>query len=169
MGGMVALEIMRFAPERVTKLALIDTNARPDTPEQSAQRRAANAAILEAEDLAAFAAQGIAHMIDASSGERVRRAMIEMAVRVGAGTYARQNNAMLARQDLRPVLPTIRVPTIVVVGENDRLTPLACSEEIRDGVAGATLHVIPDCGHLPPIERPNELAPLLKEWLQISR
>jgi pimeloyl-ACP methyl ester carboxylesterase len=169
MGGMVALEIMRLAPERVTKLALIDTNARPDTPKQSAQRQAANAAILEAGDLAVFAAQGISHMIDPSAGERVRRAMVEMAVRVGAATYVRQNNAMLAREDLRPVLSTIRVPTIIVVGENDVLTPLPCSEEIRDGIAGATLDVIPDCGHLPPIERPNELAPLLQEWLQPSR
>jgi pimeloyl-ACP methyl ester carboxylesterase len=163
MGGMVALEIMKAAPERVTKLALIDTNARDDTPEQSAQRRAANAAILETDDLAALAAHAINDMVDVSAGEDVRRAMVDMAVRVGAAAYARQNSAMIARCDLRSVLPTIEVPTLVVVGENDTMTPLACSQEICDGIAEARLEMIKKCGHLPPIEKPNAMAKLLRE------
>jgi pimeloyl-ACP methyl ester carboxylesterase len=168
MGGMVALEIMKAAPERVTKLALIDTNARADTPEQSAQRRAANAAILETDDLARFAGQAINYMIDASAGEDVRRTMVDMALRVGAAAYARQNSAMIVRSDVRAVLPTIKLPTLVTVGENDTMTPLACSQEICDGIAGARLQVIEKCGHLPPIEKPNELAKLLREHFAIE-
>jgi pimeloyl-ACP methyl ester carboxylesterase len=168
MGGMVALEIMRAAPERVTRLALIDTNARADTPEQSAQRRAANAAILATDDLAGLARHAVDHMIDASAGEDVRQAMIDMALRVGAAAYARQNSAMIARADLRPVLPTIEVPTLVAVGENDTMTPLACSQEICEGIAGARLEVIEECGHLPPIEKPNALATLLREHFALE-
>ena len=168
MGGIVALEIMKAAPERVTKLALIDTNARADTPEQSAQRRTANAAILETDDLAALAAHAVNQMIDASAGEDVRRAMVDMAVRVGAAAYARQNSAMIARSDLRSVLPTIQVPTLVAVGENDTMTPLAYSQEICHGIAGARLEVIKDCGHLPPIEKPGEVARLLREHFALG-
>jgi pimeloyl-ACP methyl ester carboxylesterase len=168
MGGMVALEIMKAAPDRVTKLALIDTNARADTPEQSAQRRAANAAILETDDLARFAGQAINYMIDASAEQDVRRAMVDMALRVGAAAYVRQNSAMIVRSDLRAVLPTVKLPTLVAVGENDAMTPLACSQEICDGIAGARLEVIEKCGHLPPIEKPNKLAKLLREHLAVE-
>ena len=165
MGGMVALEMLRVAPGRVTRLALVDTNARPDTPEQSAQRLAANAAILASDDLAALARASLGYLIHPTTGPAVRDAMAAMTVRVGAETYARQNLAAMNRADLRPLLADIGVPTIVVVGAQDLLTPLSLSQEICAGVAGATLHVIPDCGHLPPIERPAALAALLRAWL----
>lgn len=166
MGGMVALEIMRLAPERVTKLALFDTNARPDTPEQTARRRSTNAAMLGTADLATLAAPWIAYMVHPSAGQDVRAVLAEMTVRVGATAYVRQNEAIIARNDLRPVLASVSVPTIVVVGADDLMTPLDCSQEISDGIAGAILHIIPDCGHLPPIERPRVVADLLGKWLR---
>lgn len=166
MGGMVALEIVRAAPGRVTRLALFDTNARPDTPEQTARRRATNAAMLAADDLAALAAPGIAHMIHPDAGDRVRDALIAMTLRVGAAAYARQNEAVVARDDLRPVLATIAVPTLVAVGEQDLMTPPAMAREIADGIAGADFRVLPACGHLPPIERPELVAGLLRDWLE---
>ena len=88
-----------------------------------------------------------------------------MSVRVGPKAYVRQNRAVTARKDLRPVLAGIAVPTAVIVGEEDRLTPLAMSQEIHALTPGSTLHVIPACGHLPPIEAPEALAALLAEWL----
>ena len=94
--------------------------------------------------------------------------MVDMAVRVGAEAYARQNAAMLVRSDLRRLLPTIKVPTLVVVGENDTMTPLECSQEICDGIAGARLEVIEECGHLPPIEKPFALAKLLREHFALE-
>ena len=91
-----------------------------------------------------------------------------MSVRVGPDAYVRQNRAVAARQDLRPVLGGIAVPTAVIVGEEDRLTPLAMSQEIHALTPGSTLHVIPGCGHLPPIEAPGVMAALLVDWLARS-
>ncbi len=166
MGGMIALEIMRAAPERVVKLALFDTNARPDTPEQAARRRATNAAMLGASDLAALAAPGIAYMVHSSANQGVRDVLAEMTVRVGATAYVRQNEAVIARDDLRPVLAKILVPTMVVVGADDLMTPVALSQEIASAIPAAVLHVIPGCGHLPPIEKPGVTAELISNWLR---
>jgi len=139
---------------------------RPDTAEQTARRRATNAVMLNASDLAVLAAPGIAYMVDPDSDESVRKALMEMTLRVGAPAYVRQNEAVIARHDLRPVLAAISVPTMVVVGANDLMTPVALSQEISDAIPGATLHVIPDCGHLPPIEKPRVLTALMREWLR---
>lgn len=165
MGGMVAMTIMAMAPERVTRLALFDTNARADTPEQIARRRAVNAAMLAATDLRALAAPTIAHMVHPDTERDVHDALSDMTVRVGATTYARQNEAVAARKDLLPILSRIEVPTLVAVGAKDLMTPVTFSREIADAVPNATLHVIPDCGHLPPIEKPVETAALLRAWM----
>ncbi|MBV9692496.1 MAG: alpha/beta fold hydrolase [Alphaproteobacteria bacterium] len=166
MGGMVAMTIMRLAPDRVTRLALFDTNARPDMPEQTARRRMASAAMLAATDLRALAAPSIASMVHPDTGQDVRDALADMTVRVGAATDARQNEAVAARDDLRPILPGIAVPTLVVVGAEDAMTPPAYAEEIANAVPSANLHIIADCGHLPPIEKPKETAALLRAWLK---
>ena len=163
MGGMVALEIMRIAPERVVGLALVDTNALPDTEEQAARRRAVNEAIRSGSG--ATGGSSLDYLVHPTAGESVRRELTEMGLRVGAETYVRQNEAVLARQDLRPVLATIAVPCFVVVGEQDRMTPLALSVAIHEAVEGSQLHVIPDCSHLPPIEKPEVMADLLRALL----
>ena len=167
MGGMVALEILKLAPERVTRLALVDTNARPDTPEQKAFRHAANLAVeaAAAADFRTLAERGVTSLLHHAASQAVREEMVEMSVRVGPETYVRQNRAVAAREDLRPVLAGITVPTAVIVGEEDRLTPPALSEEIHALATGSTLHVIPGCGHLPPIEAPKALAAVLRNWL----
>lgn len=165
MGGMVALEIMRAAPERVSRLALIDTNALPDSPEQTARRAATNAAVAKAADMKALSEGSLAYMVHPDTPRDVRDEIVGMSDRVSATDYVRQNTAVMHRGDLRPILATIEAPTIVVVGENDLMTPLAMSQVLRDGIAGAELHVIPHCGHLPPIEAPEALAGLLRAWL----
>ena len=88
-----------------------------------------------------------------------------MSIRVGANGYVRQNRAVLARNDLRSVLRSINVPTVVVVGADDRLTPVKLSCEIRASIPASTLHVIPACGHLPPIEQPKVVAKILLELM----
>lgn len=165
MGGMVALEIMRTAPERVTRLALVDTNARPDTPEQTARRERTNAFVAAATDMRAVSAASLGALVHADAPQDVRDEIVGMSDRVSNLDYVRQNKAVMGRGDLRPILTTIQVPTIVVAGENDVMTPLDMSEEIRDGIAGAELHVIPHCGHLPPIEAPEAMAGLLRALL----
>ncbi len=88
-----------------------------------------------------------------------------MAERVGRGAFIRQQAAILNRPDSRPDLRRIEVPTLVAVGEADRLTPRDCGEEIAAGIPGAVLRVLEGCGHLPPMERPAPTSRLLREWL----
>ena len=165
MGGMVALEIMRAAPERVTRLFLCDTNAQPDTAEQASRRQAVNDAMLATDDLAKLAAPFIGYMVSSCTEQSVRDALTEMTLRVGATAYVRQNEAVIARGDLRPVLPMVTVPTMIVVGEHDVMTPPSFSEAISESIFGSTLHIVQNCGHLPPIEKPREVAALLRELL----
>jgi pimeloyl-ACP methyl ester carboxylesterase len=162
MGGMVAMEIMRLAPERVRGLALVDTNARPDSDEQAARRRAVNAVVLAAPDLRTLAASSLGSLVHEGASVEVRRELIEMTARVGAQNYVRQNLAIAAREDLRPILPAIVTPTEVIAGEEDRMTPVEWSREIQRLIAGSALSIIPRCGHLPPIETPEIVADRLR-------
>lgn len=164
---LVALEILRLAPERVGGLALVDTNARPDTEAQAERRRAINAVVLAAPDLRALGEASLGGLVHEGASEDVRRELVEMTVAVGARAYVRQNLAVMARTDQRPILPKIRIPTKVVVGEADVMTPLALSREIHAAIVGSTFHVVPKCGHLPPIETPQVMADLLSQLLAI--
>lgn len=163
MGGMVSMEIMRLAPERVGALALLDTNARPDTEEQKARRISINAAMLAARDIRSLGGSSLDYLVHPSAPASVRQELTEMTARVGVETYVRQNLAVAARADLRPVLSTITVPTYVIVGQEDRMTPPEMSREIHQRLPGAELHLLPDCAHLPPIEKPEATAALLRE------
>jgi pimeloyl-ACP methyl ester carboxylesterase len=168
MGGMVALELMRLAPERISHLALIDTNALPDTLDRKLYRRLANLVVGATRDFRRQAERSLASLVHPDAPDDVRAELVEMSVRVGARAYVRQNRAVLARGDLRGVLPGVRSPTSVIVGEDDRMTPVSLSREIHRLIPGSTLHLIPDCGHLPPIEQPQAVAALLLELLQRS-
>jgi pimeloyl-ACP methyl ester carboxylesterase len=160
MGGMVALEMMKIAPERVTRLALIDTNARPDAMARKAYRYLANFVAITA-NFERLSERSVSSLVHPSTPDDVRAELADMGARVGVKTYCRQNRAVAARGDLRPVLKGIAVPTAVIVGAEDQLTPLELSQEIHGLTPGSTLHVIPDCGHLPPIEKPAALAAIL--------
>ena len=168
MGGMVALEVMKIAPERVTQLAMIDTNARPDTLGQKAYRRLVNLVVGTFGDFKRLSERSLGSLVHPSAPGDVRAELVEIGARVGARTYIRQNRAVSARADLREVLPSIAVPTAVIVGEEDRMTPIAMSQEIQRLTPGSTLDVIPGCGHLPPIEKPAATAALLRALLERS-
>ena len=165
MGGMVALEIIRSAPDRVTHLALLDTSARPDTLGRKAYRRFANALVSSSRDFSRLAERSLGSLVSASALSMVRAELLEMSIRVGAATYVRQNSAVLRRKDLRKILPMVTIPTAVIVGEQDRITPIARARELHAGIAGATLDVVPGCGHLPPIEAPKKIAEILRTLL----
>jgi pimeloyl-ACP methyl ester carboxylesterase len=165
MGGMVALEMMKAAPERVTRLALVDTNARPDTFRQKIYRRLVNLVVGTSKDYGRLAQRNLGSLVHPSTADDVRAELVQMSVRVGAKTYLRQNRAVSARGDLRKVLPNVAIPTAVIVGQEDQMTPVALSREIHALTPGSTFHMIPNCGHLPPIEKPRILADLLKELL----
>ena len=166
MGGYAALEIMRQAPQRVVRLALLDSSARPDTPEALAARRAQMQLVREgrfAEVLAAFFPR-LVH--PARRDDPALRAVLEtMAAEVGPAGYLRQQQANIGRADSRRTLPDIRCPTLVLVGEQDTLTPPECAAEIAGGIAGARLVSVAQCGHLSALERPEEVTRALVGWL----
>ena len=162
MGGMVALEIIRLAPERVRGLALVDTSAhrpRPVSEAGAARFHKTNAAALAGLDMRAFARSSIIGLVHPNAPQDVRDDLVEMMVRVGAATYARQYLAVAEREDQRLILPTIKVPTQVIVGAEDRMTPTRTSAQIHRAVAGSEFHIIAECGHLPPHRGPATYGP----------
>jgi pimeloyl-ACP methyl ester carboxylesterase len=167
MGGYVALEIMRLAGGRVERLALLDTAARDHDPGRNEQRRAMMAQAgrgrfkgITRRYLEAFVQPG------RLEDEALTTAVMDMAKRVGVDAYLRQQQAIIERQDADDMLAAIACPTLVICGRQDGLTPLAASREIADGIAGARLVVIENCGHLTTMERPQAVTALLSYWLQ---
>lgn len=166
MGGYVAFEIMRRAPGRVSRLALLDTSASPDTPARAGERRAAIAS-LELGRFVGVTGRMLPQLVhrDHLAGP-VGQAVQAMALRVGGDAFVRQQRAILGRIDSRPGLGAIEVPTLVVVGAQDVLTPPADARAIHDGIAGSVLEVIEGCGHLPPMEVPGRTSAVLRAWLE---
>jgi pimeloyl-ACP methyl ester carboxylesterase len=166
MGGILALEVMRQAPDRVTRLALLDTSARANTDDEIAVRRA-RIAMVQAGHIDIVLGLQLSRFMpmnrlgDAALVDRV----LKMLRRVGAATYLRQETAVIGRIDSRPSLAAIRCPALVLCGRYDSATPLPLSEEIASGIAGARLEVIEDCGHLSTMERPDDVNRALTRWL----
>ncbi len=166
MGGYLAFELLRQAPERITRLALISTSARPDTPEQTAVRRA----MMAASDQGAFRDQlaiAVAAIVHPSRRDDAALSAINirMGMTIGAEASARQQEAVIARPDSRPTLAAIRVPTTVIVGDSDPVTPPERAEEIAAGIAGARLVTIPRCGHASTLEKPDAVDRALIDWI----
>lgn len=166
MGGYIALEIMRQAPERVIRLALLDTSARPDSEAQIGQRRkmVADARSGDFTTLAAKALTAILHPAH-QDDPALRAVNARMAQSVGLEGFARQTEVVISRPDSRPGLATIAVPTLVLVGAQDTLTPLDCATEIADAINGARLVVIEECGHGSTLEQPDAVSGALIDWI----
>ncbi|MEO6362734.1 MAG: alpha/beta fold hydrolase, partial [Caldimonas sp.] len=165
MGGYVALEIMRRAPERVATLALLDTSARPDTAEQTQLRRTAMAA--SGRDFDAVVTALLPRQLHPGHVDDpgLRATILAMARAVGRDGYLRQQEAIIARADSRPTLPAIRCPTLVLCGREDQLIPLPMSEEMHAGIAGSRLVVVERCGHMSAMEQPEAVTRAIREWL----
>ncbi|MEW5726648.1 MAG: alpha/beta fold hydrolase [Pseudomonadota bacterium] len=167
MGGYVAMEILRQAPERVTRLALLDTTARPDTAEQTQRRK----------DAIALATSGGFDKImpgmlpllvqpDHMALERVGGLAKDMARAVGAEAFVRQQTAIMHRPDSRPGLNRVSCPTLVLCGRDDGLTPPDRHEEMADLIPDSRLVMVEQCGHLSAIEQPQAVSAVLSYWLQ---
>jgi len=164
MGGYICLEIQ--APGRVLKLALLDTSARPDTAEQIERRRAlvANARTGDFLTLASDALNSIVHP-SRKDDSNLCEINVRMATEVGVEAFARQTDAIIARIDSRPSLSAISIPTLVLVGDSDPLTPPELSEEIAAAIPNARLTVVPQCGHASTLEQPDAVNSALIEWI----
>ncbi|CAN7479946.1 alpha/beta fold hydrolase [Pseudoxanthomonas sp. LjRoot143] len=165
MGGYVAFEILRQAPQRVAKLALLDTSARLDPPKRLAVRRA-GLTMAESGRFAGVTRKLLPQLVhesrvDGTVGEEV----MAMAQRVGRDAFLRQQRAIIGRPDSLPLLSAITVPTLLGVGEDDRMTLPEETRLMHERIPGAHLHVFARCGHLPPMEVPRETAAVLRDWL----
>ena len=167
MGGYVALEMVRQARARVLKLALLDTAARADTPEQSQKRR----------DFISLAERGrILGVTDALLPLLIHRARLgdaalvatikQMASNTGKDAFIREERAIMSRADSLPLLSSIACPTLVLCGRQDALTPLDRHEEMATAIPGARLEIVEDCGHLSTLEKPAEVSAALRDWLR---
>jgi len=164
MGGYVAQEILRRAPERVERVAFLDTNARADQPVQSARRRAL---ILEASqggfaDIPPKLVPVLVHPDHLNLTDTV----LDMAARVGVQGFLNQQSAILGRVDGRAGLADVTCPALVLCGADDQLTPVAMHEEMVRAIGdSATLDVVPHCGHLSTLEQPGAVTDALRAWL----
>jgi pimeloyl-ACP methyl ester carboxylesterase len=167
MGGYVALEVMRQAPERVERLALLDTSARPDTPEAS-QDRERMIALAEAgrfQDIHSKLWPRLVHP-EHQADQALQDVVFGMMQETGADAYIRQQRAIMSRADSRPLLPGIEIPTLVLVGEGDAVTPPDIAREMAEMVEWASLVVIPESGHLSTLEQPERVNQALRLWLE---
>ncbi|MBB3173036.1 pimeloyl-ACP methyl ester carboxylesterase [Endobacter medicaginis] len=166
MGGYVAMEVMRQAPGRVDRLALLDTSARPDTAEAAAgrERQIEVAESGRFGDLIARAFPQLVHS-DRHGDTELQALMAAMAEDVGARAFVAQQRAIMKRIDSRPSLSTIACPTLVLVGAEDQLTPPVVAREMADAIAGAKLVEIQRCGHISTLEQPEAVSRALTAWL----
>ncbi|MBI37480.1 MAG: alpha/beta hydrolase [Alphaproteobacteria bacterium] len=165
MGGYVALEVLRQAPERVTRIALLDTSSRVDSQEKIESR---NIAISDCEEgrfgylLDRFVPQLLTpENFKGSLGARVRN----MGERVGPKLFADRHRAMLTRVDSRKILQNTDIPVRAIVGRNDALSSVEEHEEIAGLAPRGRLSLIEDCAHMPPFETPQATTALLRDWL----
>lgn len=168
MGGYVAMELARQAPERIIQLALMDTTARPDA-EETRQRRRGLIELAQRGDFKGVTPRLLPMLISAMrlQDEALTKTIIDMAGRVGLEAFLRQQRAILGRIDSRPHLSLIDVPTTIICGEDDALTPPEHAHEMASLIKGASVHIIPKSGHLAPLEQPEAVNRIMKKWLAI--
>ncbi len=166
MGGIIAMEAARQEPQRIVGLALLGTNARPETDDMRALRESA---------IALFASGKVREVIepnvalalhpDQAQQPPLVQAYLDFVLDAGADQLIRQNRAIMARPDARQHLPHLRCPTLVMCGDSDQLTPPECSHEIAALVPGAQLVLVPRCGHMLTMEKPAQVNATLAAWL----
>lgn len=166
MGGYCALEIVRQAPERVERLALLNTSPYADTEERK-ERRIKHAVLAEAGQFETILDELLPNFIHP---DRVAQGPYMEIIRasahnIGPQAFVRQLSALMSRANSYEMLSHIQCPTLVMCGREDALTPLALHEEMASAIPGAQLVVIEHCGHLTPLERPDVATPALRSWL----
>lgn len=165
LGGFIAFEILRRCPERVERLALLGTSARPETEQEKAIRLprmelATAGRFLELPPL--HFAKNVAP--SRQTDDELRAKHRGMTQDVGPHGYLRQQTAIGGRPDSRPGLGAIQCPTTIIVGDSDFITPPAHSQEMADAIPNSRLVVIEGCGHLSTLERPQAVNAALQTW-----
>ncbi|WP_252502016.1 alpha/beta fold hydrolase [Sporosarcina sp. Marseille-Q4943] len=167
LGGMVALEIMRIAPERVLKLALLDTNPYPPRPEQKDTWNN----FFKMIDNNQFMDITKKHLLpvlihpDKQDDEATVLTILQMAEAIGEEAYVNQLKAVMSREDQRRILSSVTCPVMIMVGKDDVVCPVPMSEYMASQIPHATLEIIEDAGHLITLEQPENVSQRLKKWL----
>jgi pimeloyl-ACP methyl ester carboxylesterase/predicted ester cyclase len=166
LGGIVALEMVAQAPERIARLALIDTTPYPD-PEDNAERRRAAVSKARAEGMAGYIVDAWRKLVSLANADRddLREIIVAMARDAGADVLASQSEVAIRRADSRPRLAAIKVPVLILAGADEQVCPLAAHEEMARGIAGARYFTIPQAGHFAPLENPAAVARHVRAWL----
>jgi pimeloyl-ACP methyl ester carboxylesterase len=166
MGGYVAFEILRRAAQRAERLALMDTQAVPDSAESTKRRRA----LLEQTKIGRF--RGVQRTLLPQlvhsrhiNDDAITQPIFDMAQEIGADGFVREQRAIIDRADSRRMLVDIDIPTVVIVGRQDQVTPLPRSAEMAADIADSRLVVLEECGHMSPLEKPTEVTATLRRWL----
>ncbi len=171
LGGRVALEVLRLAPERVHGLALLDTGTHPLPPgeagERECQQRLALVALAQAQGMRAMGERWAPGMLHPQClGSPVHEAVLAMVQAQPVARFAAQQQALMARPDAGGVLPLAPAHSLVLCGREDAWSPLAQHEHIAAQMPAAHLVAVPDCGHMSPQEQPEAVGRAMVEWLQ---
>lgn len=166
MGGILAMEILRQAPDRVTRLALLDTNPRAETAAAQA-RRAPQIARALAGDLEGVMRRDMKpnYLAPGPNMAATLDLCMDMALALGPQVFARQSAALRDRQDQQATLAAFRGPALVLMGAADTLCPLDRHQLMHDLMPQSRLHIIPGAAHLPPLEQPDATLRALRDWL----
>ena len=167
MGAIVALEMAVQAPDRIAGLVLLDLNASADLPDRAAVRPRQQAEV-KAGGLARIVAEELKpnYLAAASRGDAaLLELLMAMAIDLGPEVFVRQSEALRTRGDLRPALPGIACPALLLCGAEDLLCPPAWHERWAAALPDARLHVIEDAGHMLPLEQPGPCADHIRTWL----
>lgn len=175
MGGRVALEVFRRAPQRVSALALLDTGVAPLAAGEAGQREADGRqellALAREKGMAAMAARWVQGMVwrPRLDDAALVQGVIDMFARRSADMFAAQIRALLGRPDAGSLLREIGCPTLVLCGEQDSWAPAARHREMAQKIPGAQLVLAPECGHMCTMERPAQVTDALLEWYSGAR
>jgi pimeloyl-ACP methyl ester carboxylesterase len=170
MGGYVAMEILRQAAERVERLALLDTSARPDS-EEAKENRLRLIALAEQgrwEEILSELWPNLVHSRRQGDAD-LRKVVADMLQETGAEAYIRQQKAIMGRPDSRELLPSVEIPTLIIVGDGDAITPPDVAREMAEMIEWASLIVIRGAGHLSALEEPDQVTSAMRLWLDPSR
>ena len=167
MGGIVAMEIMRQAPERVTRLALLDTNPLAEADVMKA-KRAPQIAKAKAGGLHAIMKHEMKpnYLADSPDRNRILDLCMDMAVDLGVDAFVNQSVALRDREDQQETLKHITVPTLVMCGAEDALCPVERHQLMYGLIAGSRLEIIAGAGHLPTLEQADNVNTALLRWLE---
>ena len=169
MGGIVAMEVLRQAPDRVARIALLDTNPKAETDAVAAHREPQIAKVAAGDLIPVMRDEMKSnYLTDGPDRAAILDLCMDMAASLGAATFIRQSRALQTRPDQQDTLRSCAVPALVLCGEDDTLCPIHRHELMHELIPQSTLHIVENAGHLPTLEQPDETTAALIRWLEAT-